>query len=64
MEELKGADLPCFMITGDNPLTAASIGYQCGISNPDKATSICNYSDQMECFTLEKFSQEDTIQNQ
>ena len=37
------AQVPCVMITGDNPLTAANIGYQCKISNKKKKTYILDY---------------------
>ena len=40
INELKRADIPCVMITGDNPLTAANIGYESKISNLKKKTFI------------------------
>ena len=44
------------MITGDNPLTASSIGYLCGISDPVKKTYICSFEPKKNVFSLEKFN--------
>lgn len=43
IRELRQADIPCVMITGDNPLTAANIGYQSKISSKKKKTFILDF---------------------
>ena len=54
---MKDAKIGVVMITGDNPLTGANIGYKCGISFKDKGMIICDYKGG-------KFTEEDFILNE
>ena len=48
------------MITGDNTLTAASIGYLSGILDSNKKTYICEFNDEKNAYYLEKFNDKDS----
>ncbi len=56
IKELKDAKIGVVMITGDNPLTGANIGYKCGISHMEKGMIICDYKGG-------KFTEEDFVLN-
>jgi magnesium-transporting ATPase (P-type) len=42
---LRGAEIGCVMITGDNTLTGSNISYKCGISDKEKEMIICDFKD-------------------
>lgn len=54
---LKGAEIGCVMITGDNTLTGSNISYKCEISDKTKGMIICDFVEGR--FTEENFHFED-----
>lgn len=63
IKELLDAELPCIMITGDNPLTGSSMAYKCGIADKRKKMFIFDYDSKIKKVICDNFKYEPTAQD-